>query len=254
MKPNSLPSTKELVALARADGLDEPVILYLDQECSHARAIYQKKSSGPRKPRDIGLNTFGVIEMVSRDEATVLLRLYFSKVGECFAGMLERPLQAEYSYVWLWEYQSVLTTVTKTRIHVVLTMGYEDIMLRLHKSETKAGAGTSTLWLLTTGDDQMIPLCCPNGMMLHTGLLTLLAANRKGWVERKGKMVEIEAFDSDLAAELLLYQDSPAVIAEAIRALRKMGHEKDHWLMSVLWGRHPLRALARRVEHELSGT
>jgi hypothetical protein len=64
---------------------------------------------------------------------------------------------------------------------------------------------------------------------------------------------EVEAFDSNLAAFLLKFKDRPAVIAEAIRALRKLGHDKDRWLTSVLWGRKPLRSLSRLVEHELTG-
>jgi hypothetical protein len=124
-------------------------------------------------------------------------------------------------------------------------------MLRLHQSKPRKSKG-STLWLLEFDDGQLIPLCCPNNVV-ETGLLTVLAATRKGWVERKGRMLEIEAFDSDLAAELLKYKDSPEIIAEAIRALRKMGPDKDQWLMSVLWGRRPLRPIARRVEHELTG-
>jgi hypothetical protein len=125
-------------------------------------------------------------------------------------------------------------------------------MLRLHQSEAR-GSERSTLWLLEFDDGQLVPLCCPGNIVYRTGLLTVLAATRKGWVERKARMLEIEAFDSDLAAELLKYKHNPEIIAEAIRALRKMGPDKDQWLMSVLWGRRPLRPIARRVEHELTG-
>jgi hypothetical protein len=126
-------------------------------------------------------------------------------------------------------------------------------MLRLHQSKTNASSEPCTLWLLEFDDGELVPLCCPCERVHQTGLLTVLAATRKGWVERKGRMVEIEAFDSDLAAKLLKYKDSPEIIAEAVRALRKMGPDKDQWLMSVLWGRRPLRPIARRVEHELTG-
>jgi hypothetical protein len=144
-------------------------------------------------------------------------------------------------------------TFTEDRHVEVHTMGYEEIMLRLHQSEPRASVGSSTLWLLEFDDGERVPLCCATGGSFQTGFLTVLAASHKGWVERKGKMLKIEAFDSDLAAELVNYKDEPEVVAETIRALRKLGPDKDRWLMSVLWGRKPLRSLARLVEHELTG-
>jgi hypothetical protein len=252
MEPEYTPAESDLVAEARAEGITDPVIFYLDEECSQARAIYQELHGNPMQPRSIGLDTVGAIEKLSRPEAIRLLRQHGSKVGIYLAAMLQRPIPSQYSRVCLWEPNSMVEIVTEARYLSTLTLGYEEIMLRLHQSETPASYGSSTFWLLEFDDGQFVPLCSTANVYL-IGLLTVLAATRKKWVERKGRMLQIEAYDSDLAAELLEYKDRPEVVAEAIRALRKLGHDKDRWLTSVLWDRRPLRALARRVEHELTG-
>src|ERR1700722_13464882 len=94
-----------------------------------------------------------------------------------------------------------MQTVTDARVFQVVTVGYDPIMLRLHNSQKRACKGVCRLWLLDLDGSQFVPLCTDKPF--RTGLLTVLVANRKGWVERKGRMLEIEAFDSDLAAELL---------------------------------------------------
>ncbi len=60
--------------------------------------------------------------------------------------------------------------------------------------------------------------------------------------------------DADMARYLLDYYcgpDGPRVVAEAIRALRELGQDRDKWLTRVLASELRLRPLANRVRAEL---
>jgi hypothetical protein len=244
---------RDLVTEARTDGISDPVILVLDVECPQARAIYRAIHGSPMPAEQIGPRTLGAIEKLSRPQAIDHLRRHGSRAGEFLAAMLQRPIPSEYSTVVLVDEMSMVDTFTRARRLQTFVTGYEDIRVRLHRSEPRASAGHSTLYLLEFDDGEDVPLCCETGGKFETAALTILAATRKRWVEREGRMVEIEAFDKDLATELQRYKDRPGVVAEALRALRKLGYDKDRWLVSVLWGRRSLRTLARRIEHELTG-
>jgi hypothetical protein len=251
METNNVPSFGNLVAEARADGITDPVILYLDSELPAAHGIYQELHGKPMEPRRIEPNSIGAIEILRRRDASRLIRQHCSKAGSLMASFLEDALAVEYGSVSLWGRNSHTAIATESRYLYLHIFGYEEIGYRFSRSHPKTTEGGS-LYLLEFDPEGPVPMCGTWETVYRAGLLTLLAANRKGWVFRKGMWVMVEAFDSDLAAELLRYKSKPTVIAEAIRALRKMGPDKDRWLMSVLWGRRPLRALARRVEHEVT--
>src|SRR5262245_16539506 len=96
-------STSDPVAEARAEGITDPVIFYLEQKCSHAQAIYRELHGSPMQPRQIALHTLGAIEKLPRHEAIRLLRQHCSEAGEFLGTMLRRPIPSQYSTVWLFE-------------------------------------------------------------------------------------------------------------------------------------------------------
>jgi hypothetical protein len=195
----------------------------------------------------------GATEKASRSDAIQLLHRHCSQAGTFLGAMLQRPVPSEFTTVWLLEPYSAVYTFTGARYLTTLASGYENIVLRLHRSETQASVGSTTLWRLEFDDGQSVPLCCSTDEELHIGHLTVLAATRKKSVWQAGRLCQIEAFDSDLVKMLLQYKSKPGVVAETIRVLRKLEHDKDRWLMSILWGRKPLRSFARLVERELTG-
>jgi hypothetical protein len=252
METNNVPSIENLVAEARTDGITDPVIIYLDRELPAAHAIYQELHGKQMESRQIGPNTIGAIEKLSRSDASRLVRQHCSKAGILMANFLDQSLSIECGSVSLWGLNSQVEIVTDNRYLKFYVIGYEEIGCRFRQSRPKT-TKASSLYLLEFDYEDPVAMCGTWETVQQAGLLTLLAANRKGWVFRQGRWVVVEAFDSDLAAELLRHKSKPDVIAETLRALRKMGPDKDRWLMSVLWGRRPLRPLARRVEHELTG-
>jgi hypothetical protein len=253
MKSGTTHSPENKFAEARAEGILDPVILYLDKGCTQARAVYHGLHGAAMAPRDIGSNKFGAIEKLDRGHAIRLLRTHCGRAGARLGDALQRRALARYSMVDLWEGGCQLITITEDRRLVFLVLGYDPVQVCLHASQPLTASCPLALWNLELDDGELVPLCSPNPP-LKVGLLVRTAATRRRWVWRGGKAVrEVEAFDSNLAGELLQLEDDPAVIAEAVRALRKLGPDQDRWLMSVLWGRRPLRALARRVEHELTG-
>lgn len=244
---------ERLICEARDNGIADPVVLYIEATLANANAIHRHLHGSDMVPEDIGCNTVGTIEVVSRDVAGLLLRQYVDKGGRLLAGMLHRCRSARHSHIRLFKVNAIMVAATGEREYEYHIVGYDNVELRLHQSSTLGKVGGNLVWLLEMEDGELVPLCCDVRTVFRVGYLTVLAATRKHWVTKNRKQVEIEAFDSDLADKLLEYKDQPGVIAETIRALRKIGPEKDRWINSVLWGRKPLRNLARKVEQELTG-
>jgi hypothetical protein len=66
--------------------------------------------------------------------------------------MLQRPIPSEYSTVVLVDEMSMVDTFTTARRSKTFVTGYEDIRVRLHRSEPRTSAGHSTLYLLEFDD------------------------------------------------------------------------------------------------------
>src|SRR5262245_60144443 len=126
---------KELLAEARAEGITDPVILLLYEECPQARAICQELYGRPMEPRDIGGSGPGEVGIASRPDAIRLLRQFASKAGKFLGEVLQRPVRTQFSLVSLENGDSVVCTETDDRSLTGFTLGYEELMLRLHRSE-----------------------------------------------------------------------------------------------------------------------
>src|SRR6516162_4293266 len=93
----------DLIAEAQSEGITDPVIIYLDEKCSQARAIYQKMHRRHMQPQPIGINMFGATEKASRSDAIQLLHRHCSQAGTFLGAMLQRPVPSEFTTVWLLE-------------------------------------------------------------------------------------------------------------------------------------------------------
>jgi hypothetical protein len=236
------------VSEANASGLTDVVVFALCHAQPCARAFYKKWRGHAMRRVDIGDGERGVLEAVSRDEAVRLLRLHAGNAGILLADSLRQELPAEYSDVWLGQDCSFVRTTTPRRWHLSLVWDFDAAVWWLHYSQRHSSQVTdSSFWRLQFLDGPNVPLCCPGTKeALEAAMLIDLARTRRYPDGR-------EAFDQDMAADLLALKDLPCAIAEAIRALRKLGAGHERWLLDVLWSSANLRALARQVEHELTG-
>src|SRR5262249_53993271 len=98
-----------------------------------------------------------------------------------------------------------------------------------------------------------IPICALPEHAFKIGDLVRFATTGTRLTVVNNQMVLRKGSDKDLVNALTGFQNDPIVVAEAIRALRKIGPHEDRWLMDVLWRERRLRPLAQQVEHELTG-
>jgi hypothetical protein len=255
---------REQLARAKSKGMHHPVVACLWHDSPHAKAIYQERHGhliGGDQQDETDDGT--VLETWDAQEAPCLLRRHAGIGGAAVANLVEAL--AEAVSWWYMDFQRPSLTVKGFeepfpvsgwgRALFDNTVFYDKlpntVCRRCRKKMKDGGAVHCHL------HDGHTTVVCGASLKEMTASIELVSVAETGCLPslclgmRTGRL---KLQDEDLALILhRLYEDQPRVVAEAIRALRKLPGERDAWLVKVLNGSPSLDKLAADVRRELEG-
>jgi hypothetical protein len=241
---------------AKRLGIVQPVFTRLMPGSLPARAIYARVKGRPmRRPsRKQKKETIDVLLSVS--DAARLFRVHGGIVGAGVAALMSRSeTMVDCWLATLDEHQLYVVGFHENEVMLTSSGYYCAFTVGLLLDSARDYRGLCTVPMVF--EDGAKVLVCGHSLREVGGTVGLVSAVVDGCLppcEDSYKLVPLPVDDDVLAVILQQHFVAvPQAVAEAIRVLRKRGKEEERWLMRVLESQPELKALARAVQHHLSG-
>jgi hypothetical protein len=255
MPSNTLKSlTRALLREAKAAGIRPPVLACLWKDSFRAQDIYGARHLAPM-PKEFNLPEIpAVLETWPLAHAVMYLRGLAGFGGAAVASLIE-TLVDDVRW-WLLEFQprSLLVKAHAKHEMFQIIVPYSTVLDTVCTRCQKEMADRTVVHCHLPGGQQTV--ICARTPRESVEVISLLwvAATRCLPALSTGPAPPLILKDEDLRRLLLeRYGDRVAVIAEAIRALRKADRKYAAWLVQVLGDSPDLRGVWARVKQELYG-
>lgn len=247
----------EHLALASARGITPPVIALLAPHSQHAQAAHVERHGHPFRHGNVGFaRNSDLMELWTVTDAAGLLRRHAGIGGGAVAALLDDPPQLPDSWMlMLKEGHLAIAAVSDEELAFESVAHYDRLPFQICACCTRE-VGRRGVMLFPSPNGAKVPVCgdSSDAIAMTTGLMYIVLTHSLPAPSLATNCVNLPV-DDDLLASILLkfYSSKPETVAEAVRALRKMGDSMDGWLMETLEGRNELQELAGRVQSGLAG-
>lgn len=240
----------DLFQQARAQGIDRPVLLDFAPG-PQAKAVYTQLSGEPwKRKRGIPGPTSGVLAHTVGEAATAL-RNHAGLSGRLVANLIQSATADADG--WYLALNADVIAVSPYWEGDDLTIGYVGYDPLPHCEVCSCCArkpGPLPLAVPVDGDIDLFLQVPEAAQVSRAIVLAMVAANRRmPTTLQPSDSLELPVGDGELVTILAdFYSDSPQVVAEVLRALRREKHPGRKWLQQILRTNPALAKLAKKVD------